>query len=132
MTPTVMPVLLAVGALALTGCSAAGPGAGSAPASATLRVGLVEWRIVTSSSAVLGGLDRFTVTNAGTTAHDLHVTGPGVHAHTPLLAPGATASLTVPSRGGTTLTLTCEVVGHDAAGMHATIAVTGSPGAPRA
>lgn len=111
-------------ALALAGCSVGGVDTGAAPASATLRVGLVEWRIITSAPAVTAGVDRLTVTNTGTTAHDLHVLGPGIHVHTPLLSPGARATLTLTSRAGTTLTLACEVPGHEAAGMRATLAVT--------
>lgn len=123
MTRTPLGVVLATGLLTLAGCSAAGATSGSAPASASLRVGLVEWRILTSGAAVTPGVDRFTVTNTGTTAHDLHVRGPGVHVHTPLLSPGATATVTVHSRADTTLTLTCEVPGHEAAGMRTTVAV---------
>lgn len=117
-------VLLAVVALAVAGCSTAGAATGTAPASPTLRVGLVEWRIVTSSPAISAGPNRLTVTNTGTTAHDLHVTGPGLHVHTPLLSPGATTTLHLTSRAGTTVTLTCEVPGHEAAGMHTRLTVT--------
>ena len=123
MTRAPLPVVLAASLLTLAGCSAAGATSGSAPAAASLRVGLVEWRIVTSGAAVTAGVDRFAVTNTGTTAHDLHVSGPEVHVHTPLLPPGASATLTVRSRAGTTLTLTCEVPGHEAAGMRASVAV---------
>lgn len=125
-------VALVAGGTLVAGCSATGASTGSAPASAALRVGLVEWRILTSSAALTAGIDRLTVTNAGTTPHDLHVTGPGVQVHTPLLSPGATAVLEVPSRAGTTLTLTCEVTGHEAAGMHTAVAVIGPATPPGA
>lgn len=117
--------LTAALAAAVTGCAAGGPPAvaGTAAPSHSLRVGLLEWRIVTSAPAVIPGVDRLTVTNTGTTSHDLQVTGPGVRAHTPLLAPGATASLTLRIRAGTTLRLTCEVPGHEEAGMHTTLQV---------
>lgn len=113
----------AAGLLALAGCGTATASDTAAPASASLRVGLLEWQIATSGSAVTAGVDHLTVTNTGTTAHNLHVTGVGVHAHTPLLAPGATATLTITTRAGTTLTLTCEVPGHEEAGMHTTLRV---------
>lgn len=114
----------AFAATAANGCGAGQPiAAGTAPPGSTLRVGLVEWRIVTSSRAVTAGGDQITVTNTGTTGHDLHVTGPGVHAHTPTLPPGGTATLTITTRAGTTLTLTCELPGHEAAGMHTTLAL---------
>ena len=109
------------------GCGAGQPGSsvGAAPPGHTLRVGLVEWRIVTSSRGLLAGADRITVTNAGTVAHDLHVSGPGVHAHTPLLEPGGTATLSVRPRTGSSLELTCEVPGHEQAGMTTTVGVAG-------
>lgn len=119
----VIGLLAAVSLLAVAGCSPAGGTAATAPASASLRVGLLEWQIITSSSALTAGTDRLTVTNTGTTAHDLHVSGPGLHVHTPLLAPGGTAGLTITTRAGTTLTLTCEVTGHEEAGMHTTVRV---------
>lgn len=120
--------LFAVGLLAVTGCTAAGATSGAAPATAVLRVGLVEWRIVSSGPAITAGADRIIVTNTGTTAHDLHVTGPGLHLHTPLLPPGSSTTLLLTSRAGTRLVLTCEVTGHEAAGMRTVLAVTG--GAP--
>jgi hypothetical protein len=116
---------MVAGLLAVAGCDTPGATAASAPASGNLRVGLLEWRIVTSTAALTAGEDRLTVTNTGATAHDLHVTGPGVQAHTPLLPPGGTATLTVRTRAGETLTLTCEVTGHEDAGMHSTLRVVG-------
>jgi hypothetical protein len=90
----------------------------------TLRVGLLEWRIVTSSRAVTAGVVNLTVTNTGTTTHDLHVTGPGVRAKTSLLTPATTAKLTIITRAESSLTLTCNVPGHQQAGMRFTIAVS--------
>lgn len=124
--PAAAPIAVAA-LLALAGCGAADATttstAGAAPASADLRVGLLEWQIATSSAALSAGVDRLTVTNTGATAHDLHVSGPGLHAHTPLLAPGGTATLTLTTRAGITLTLSCEVTGHEEAGMHTTLRV---------
>lgn len=117
--------VLSVALLVLTACSATPPGqdARNAPPTHRLRIGLVEWKIATSSTALIAGTDRLTVTNAGTTAHDLHVIAPGLHAHTPLLAPGESTTITVETKPGETLQLTCEVPGHEDAGMHTTIAV---------
>lgn len=121
---------LTVVVLTVAGCSTPGPATGTAPASPTLRIGLVEWRIVTSSPALTAGTDRLTVTNTGTTAHDLHVTGPGLHVHTPLLPPGGTTTVRLTSRAGSTVTLTCEVPGHEAAGMHTRLTVIADAPAP--
>ena len=118
--------LIAVTVAATAGCGSAGGGSGetgTAPPSHSLRVGLVEWRIVTSSATVAAGVDHLTVTNAGTTAHNLYVGGGGVHAHTADLPPGHTATLTITTRPGTTLTLTCQIPGHEEAGMHTTVDV---------
>lgn len=112
--------------VALTaGCNAGQPGvtAGNAPPGHALRVGLVEWRIVTSSRAILAGTDQLTVTNTGTVSHDLYVRGGGVQAHTAPLDPGASATLSIDAVAGSTLTLSCELPGHEQAGMHATVTV---------
>lgn len=112
---------------ATTGCAAGGPSApaaGSAQATTSLRVGLLEWQIITSNPGLAAGLDHLTVTNTGTTAHDLYVTGPGVNDHTPLLQPGGSAHLRLTTRAGSTLRLTCEVPGHEEAGMRTTITIT--------
>jgi hypothetical protein len=96
---------------------------GSAQPSSTLRVGLVEWGIVTSAPSLLAGSDQLAVTNAGTTPHDLHISGVGVRIHSPLLVPGAKTTVTIRTLAATVLTLTCDVPGHEAAGMHSTISV---------
>lgn len=124
------PILAGLSALliaATAGCagdSPTAPAAGTAPATASLRVGLLEWQIITSSPALTAGVDHLTVTNTGTTAHDLYVTGPGVNDHTPLLQPGGSAHLRLTTRAGSTLRLTCEVPGHEEAGMRTTITIT--------
>lgn len=117
--------LVAAG-ITVAGCGSGQPDVGHAPPGNTLRVGLLEWRIVTSSTALTPGMDRLTVTNTGTTDHNLYVIGPGVHAHTADLPPGHSATLTLTTRPGTRLALTCELPGHEAAGMHTTVTVTGA------
>lgn len=111
----------------LTACATTQPStdSGAAAPSRALRIGLVEWRILTGGRAVRAGVDQLRVTNAGSTRHDLHVTGPGLHAHTSLLTPGQVATLTIDARASSTLTLTCDEPGHRLAGMQTTINVTG-------
>lgn len=129
--PSIGGAAAAAALLAVSGCSSASAAdPPSTPPSPTVRVGLLEWQIVTAGAALTGGLDTLTVTNTGTTAHNLHVTGPGTHAHTRLLPPGGTQTLTLLTRAGSALILTCDVPGHDAAGMHATLQVERRVGAP--
>lgn len=120
-----VPTALACLALAAGCATQPATATGTEPAGATLRVGLNEWRILISGPEVTPGIDHFVVTNAGTTAHDLHVTGPGVHVHSALLRPGRATTLIVTARPGSRLTLTCEEPGHERAGMHTTVLVTG-------
>ena len=115
--------LLLVALTAGCGAGQPGPASGNAAPGQALRVGLVEWRIVTSSRAILPGADRLVVTNAGTVGHDLYVSGAGVRAHTPLLDPGQSVTLPITPAVAGTLTLTCEVPGHEQGGMHTTVAV---------
>lgn len=124
MTRAVAAATAAVAALILlTGCSASSTPVPPTVPTDELRVGLAEWSITTSSSELRPGAVRLRVTNAGTTRHDLLVAGPGVRAHVPLLAPGATATLQLNAPVGVTLRLTCTVPGHYSAGMHSTVAV---------
>lgn len=127
MTPGRTGLTAALLAAVTAGCTAGQPGSdvGAAVPGPTLRVGLVEWRVVTSSQGLLPGADLVTVTNTGSAAHDLYITGPGVSAHTPLLDPGGSATLSITPRAGTILTLTCEVPGHEQAGMRTTISIEG-------
>jgi hypothetical protein len=122
---TVAATIAAALACAGSGCAANDRHAtGMAQPSTALRVGLVEWQILTSSRAVTAGIVTLTVTNTGTTAHDLHVTGRGLHAKTPLLAPGRSAKLAIATRDPSRLTLTCELPGHVEAGMRITTAIS--------
>lgn len=61
---------------------------------------------------------------AGMTAHDLIVTGSGVSAHTPVLAPGQSTTLHLDAPRGALLTLVCGVGGHEPLGMRGTLRVT--------
>jgi manganese oxidase len=100
--------------------------AASAPTVAN--ISLQEFSI-TGNLTVPAGAIRLAVTNDGTVEHDLKLEGgPG----TPMLAPGATATLDLGTLAPGTYTLICTVAGHADAGMKAELVVTatGSPGAP--
>lgn len=109
-------LLVAVLAMVATGCAgAAEPATG--PPTDSIRVGLVEWDITTSSTAVADGVITFQVTNAGTTTHDLRISDGTNQQATPVLAPGETASLSLRADAGADLELWCSLPGHRQQGM---------------
>ncbi|MEZ7125659.1 cytochrome c maturation protein CcmE [Nonomuraea sp. AD125B] len=93
------------------------------PPVASTRVGLTEWAVTVGDPVLRPGPVTLEVTNAGSTAHDLIVTGIGVSAHTPVLAPGQTATLRLDAPSGALLTLVCGVTGHETLGMTGTLRV---------
>lgn len=132
-----LPVL----ALVLAGCGCAGcdedeHATGSTPVTARqaaqeassarqVRVGLTEWTISTSASAVPAGRVTLVVTNAGGTEHDLVVRGRAGAWETPDLDPGQQSRLTVRARPGEVLKMWCSMPGHRAQGMHTTLRIAG-------
>ncbi|MEW2546199.1 cupredoxin domain-containing protein [Streptomyces sp. NPDC047002] len=109
---TVRPRLaaaLAVGALAVAGCSGGGggggaspsarpPSASSAPAAGGHTITVDDFRFAPSRLTVKAGT-RITVTNKDTTAHTVTGTGSGKF-DTGHIAPGRTASFTAPRTAG--------------------------------
>ena len=102
-------------ALMAVACAAPAPPAPQA-SSNDVRVGLTEWDVVASATAVSAGKLRLTVTNAGTTAHDLRVAG-ATRGGTRLLAPGESQKVMLDIAVSGTLQLWCDVAGHRAQGM---------------
>ena len=90
----------------------------------TLKVGESEFKIVPSATTVPAGTYTFTVANTGKITHNLYVKGPGAAAHTPDIAAGKSATLTVTLKSGQ-YELWCAIPGHKAAGMDTKIAVSG-------
>lgn len=102
--------------------------AGPAPpvrqaASNDIRVGLTEWDVVASATGVSAGQLRLTVTNAGTTAHNLRVAG-ATKGGTRLLAPGESQKVMLNVAVSGTLQLWCDVTGHRDQGMALELPVT--------
>ncbi len=62
---------------------------------------LSEWTIRLSEATVPAGTVAFTVTNDGSIPHALEVEGNGTERETPLIQPGASATLTLTVRPGT-------------------------------
>ncbi len=108
-----LPVLIALAAVACSGGAAPMTG----PAADTVRVGLTEWDIAASAGALAEGQVTLEVTNAGATAHDLRVSGPGVETATPMLSSGDTAVLRIQVDAGDEILLWCGVPGHREQGM---------------
>jgi plastocyanin len=86
--------LLLAGALV-----AATPARRDAPVPVSAR--LSEWTIQLSEAAVPAGPVTFTVTNAGSIPHAFEVEGQGTEQETPLIQPGASATLTLTLKPGT-------------------------------
>ncbi|CAN5128061.1 hypothetical protein BH20ACT9_BH20ACT9_03310 [soil metagenome] len=117
----VLPLVLL---LAVAGCAGTAPQA-TGPAATEARVGLTEWEVATSTPALSEGPVGLTVTNAGTTAHDLVISDEAVLARSPLLAPGRQASIAVDLAGHDEVVLWCDVPGHRAQGMERVLPVGG-------
>lgn len=114
-------IVAAVVALASTACAAQAT-TGPSVASDDVRIGLTEWEVATSATAISPGPVRLTVTNAGATAHDLRFAGAADGA-VPLLAPGERRTVTLNVIADGVLTLWCDVPGHRAHGMELEVPV---------
>jgi len=125
-----LPVALALVVLA-AGCGNSGPAAQAGLPQRDARMGLVEWEVTSSAGSLEGGPVTLEVTNAGTSAHDLRVTGPSTEAATAVLAPGEQATLLVDLAGESEVVLWCSLPGHRAQGMERRVPVAQGPG-PRA
>src|SRR5207253_8413948 len=88
-------VLLAWVALATTAAHRA-PGT---PAAVTAK--LSEWKVELSEATIAAGPVTFTITNAGSIPHALEVKGERIERETPLIEPGANATLALTLKPGT-------------------------------
>jgi hypothetical protein len=82
-------------AITLAGAAAAASGHRPEPAPAAVEAKLSEWTIRLSEMSVPAGPVAFTVTNTGSIPHALEVEGQGLERETPLIQPGASATLTL-------------------------------------
>ena len=62
---------------------------------------LSEWKVELSTGEITAGAVTFTITNAGTIPHAFEVEGRGLERETPIIQPGATATLTLSLAPGT-------------------------------
>lgn len=128
-----LPVIaaLSVVAVLLGGC-ASGTGDESTTAegapSDDVRVGLIDYSFQRSSAQLLATSVTLTVTNAGSTEHDLQVLdGEEVLGATRVLAPGEKQTLTVDLSGLEHVTFLCTVPGHEEMGMVEDVDVVPEP-----
>lgn len=115
-------------ALAVAGCGTGGPAAPvpTGPPTSELRIGLQEYRLQLSASALRPGPGTVTVTNAGSTGHDVRLRqGDRVLGATRVLSPGQREVLTIEVGRTGQVALDCTVSGHAEAGMTASLAVAG-------
>jgi len=125
---------LTTGAVAAAACGGGGSGSGSgsgsstptaASAAQTVTFTETEFKIDTASTNLKAGSYTFDVQNKGQFTHDLHIATPDGSeiGATPVIQPGASASLQVTLRPGT-YQLACNVDSHKARGMVATLTVS--------
>ena len=110
----------------LAGCSAgASPVAvPDGPPTSELRIGLLEYRFALSAGSLRPGPVTVTVTNAGSTGHDVRFyQGEDELGATPVLSPGGRQELRFDVRPGGFVRLDCSVGGHALAGMVARLPV---------
>lgn len=119
--------LTLVAALVLTGCGSGVETSAPVPTGppvSELRIGLLEYRLALSADALQPGTVTMTITNAGSTGHDVRLRQGGtVLGATEVLSPGRKQTLRVDVAPGVPVKLDCTVGGHAEAGMHATLAV---------
>lgn len=118
---------LTAATLALAGCSSAEPTDTGAPepqeTGTIVTVTETEFAITLSDSSLSPGVYTFEISNEGGTAHNFHISGPGVDdASSSSVSSGSTTSLTVTLEAGT-YTVWCAIGGHRDQGMEATVEV---------
>ena len=121
--------LLLVVALLLTACGSGAESSApvpSGPPVSELRIGLLEYRLALSAGALRAGPVTVTITNAGSTGHDVRLRqGEKLLGATEVLSPGKKQVLRFDVAPDVPVKLDCTVGGHAEAGMHTMIAVVG-------
>src|SRR6476469_9697049 len=94
---------------------------------------LSEWTIQLSETSLPAGQVAFTVTNGGSIPHAFEVEGQETEKETPLIQPGASATLTLTLKPGT-YEIYCPVGdnSHKKLGMDSHLKVVGGPGSAAA
>ena len=94
---------------------------------------LSEWKVELSQPSITAGVVNFTVTNAGSVPHAFEVEGQGIEKETPVIQPGASATLKLTLKAGN-YEVYCPVGGdsHKHLGMETHLTVVGAKGATAA
>jgi hypothetical protein len=104
-------------ALTLAVAASLVPLASGAPAATqTVRVNATSYEIKLSTRPKAGTV-RFVVRNVGDDDHDVWIRGGGRSAHTPVLAPGRSATITMKLKRGVVYKFWCGVDDHASKGM---------------
>ena len=124
-------IALLLGAAGATTLAATLPARHRSPASAAAPVSaeLTEWTIRLSAPTVPAGPVAFAVSNTGSIPHAFEVEGQGLERATPLIQPGATATLSLTLAAGS-YEVYCPVGGdsHKKLGMETHLTVVGAGG----
>jgi nitrite reductase (NO-forming) len=107
------------------GTNNAAAGAANAPATGPSGATVMEAEFsITPADVTLAPGGTLEVMNMGTMPHNLAVKGTSLA--TPMVSPGDTKSLKLTGLAPGTYTIYCQVPGHEAAGMKATLHITGA------
>lgn len=102
--------------------AAAGPSTTASPSATTVTATETEYHIQLSQQSFTPGTYTFKAIDAGTTIHNLAITGPGVNEISHDLSPGQTTELTVTLKKGK-YDIFCAIDDHKALGMNVNITV---------
>ncbi len=121
----IVAVAAVVGACGGSAGSSPSAAASAPPGTTTIEIGASEYRFDPSSVTVPAGTVAFHVTNTGHEEHEFEIfSGDQVVDEVEGLVPGLDRTLTVDLAAGE-YTYVCKLAGHEAAGMHGTLSVTG-------